>query len=863
MDTVITDWLAHSPQCAADVGEDLACVDQWLNQEPIEITSNFEVDEIARSLEDFSGGEFFSESPLPFADNDLARPCLQQPSASSQSTSSCNGQSSSSGAVCADNPSVGMGHMSRGAGFRSFSTNDLQLLLEQHANTLPPIAGLSAPPPQYASHMGIAAAKARAWPALESVPEGAPSTVASLPIPSTGIGVLAPSAAGARAADLGIGASSHGLGVSSGSLSMELLSRSAPESGGSLATPATYSTPAPNGCSGASHAAAAADAAPPAPPAPQELGSSSLLGRTPAIGLRPVPSMGTLSTFLDNTLSLQRDGTDECAQQQSLLQPPLPPVPSLPSLPSLPPPQQQPEGSTAVAVPVPHPPGVALENDLITPMECGSSAAASAVTAGCVFPVGAVPGPGLSQPVALPPPPTAYFSMAPHLYPAMAFAPGTYPLGLTMPLTPPNVFTGPYVGNGDATAAGAGTTFAAATAAATAGPGVCGVEAVADSGPRLRKSQSALELGSWRSSSVELGVDNIEAVITGQKLIGRLTPEERLQRILRYRSKRNMRNFNREIKYQCRKTLADSRPRVGGRFARNDDPNSVLPHQTKKALRMKQNVVAAVTGDASINLAAALMWRKKQLNDAAQLQQPRAAQPASSSTTSSTSGDNQVALCSSSGTAAAAVASCTLPDNRAATAVGGAVGGLQQPHASVFAAACGLPFSYPVAGMPYLAQGLVPTGIPQPLGALPSGVAAAATHLQHGYGVVTAAAHAAVQDVFARLGMVAAPAVQLQALGPADGGALAVAPVAEPHVAASGSFLQPKAEGDVAAGESALASAMSKIPPRIESPSMDAMWRHLEADLGTQVAADDASTAADILAAVPGGASATCMTVDG
>ncbi|GLI67245.1 hypothetical protein VaNZ11_011427 [Volvox africanus] len=806
MDSVITDWLSHSPQCAADVGEDLACVAQWLNQEPIEISPNFGVDEIARSLEDFSGGEFFSESPLPFADNDLARPCLQQPSGSSQSTSSCNGPSSSSGAVCADNSSVGIGHMSRGAGFRSFSTNDLQLLLEQHANTLPPIAGLSAPPPQYASHMGIAAAKARAWPALESVPEGAPSPMASLPIPSTGIGVPArPSAAGAHVADLGIGARSHDLGVSSGAVSVELLSRSAPEAGGTAGHLAAYSTPAPNGGSGASHAAAAADAAPPPTPAPQELSSSSLVRGTPAIGLRPVPSMATLSTFLGDTLSLQRDGADECKQLQSLL-----PPPSLSSLPST---QQEQDGSTAVAVSVPHtaPLGVALENDIITPMDCGSSAAASAVTAGCAFPLGAVPGPGLSQPVALPPPPTAYFSMAPHLYPAMAFAPGTYPLGLTMPLAPPNLFAGPYVGNEDATVAGAGTTFAAATAAATEGPGVCGVEAAAISGPRLRKSQSALELGSWRSSSFEPGIDNIEAVLTGQKLIGRLTPEERLQRILRYRSKRNTRNFNREIKYQCRKTLADSRPRVGGRFARNDDPNSVLPHQTKKALRTKQNVVATVTGDASINLAAAataaLMWRKKQLNDAAQLQQPRAAQPASSSTTSSTGSDNQVALCSSSGTATADVASCTLPaapisGNKAATAVGAAVGGLQQPHSSVFAASCGLPFSYSAAGMPYIAQALMPAGIPQPLGALPSGVAA--THLQQGYAVVTAAAHAAAQDVYTRLGMVAAPAVQLQAPLLSDGafgGAVAVAPVAEPHVARSGSFVQPKAEGDVAAGE--------------------------------------------------------------
>jgi len=53
--------------------------------------------------------------------------------------------------------------------------------------------------------------------------------------------------------------------------------------------------------------------------------------------------------------------------------------------------------------------------------------------------------------------------------------------------------------------------------------------------------------------------------------IGKYTLDERRLRILRYRQKRNERNFDRKIKYACRKTLADSRPRVRGRFAKNDD----------------------------------------------------------------------------------------------------------------------------------------------------------------------------------------------------------------------------------------------------------------------------------------------------
>ncbi|KAK1588058.1 hypothetical protein Q3G72_023774 [Acer saccharum] len=48
-------------------------------------------------------------------------------------------------------------------------------------------------------------------------------------------------------------------------------------------------------------------------------------------------------------------------------------------------------------------------------------------------------------------------------------------------------------------------------------------------------------------------------------------PEEKKERIERYRTKRNQRNFTKKIKYACRKTLADSRPRIRGRFARNDE----------------------------------------------------------------------------------------------------------------------------------------------------------------------------------------------------------------------------------------------------------------------------------------------------
>ncbi|CAN8295643.1 unnamed protein product [Cochlearia groenlandica] len=53
--------------------------------------------------------------------------------------------------------------------------------------------------------------------------------------------------------------------------------------------------------------------------------------------------------------------------------------------------------------------------------------------------------------------------------------------------------------------------------------------------------------------------------------VGKLTAEQKKEKIRKYMKKRNERNFSKKIKYACRKTLADSRPRVRGRFAKNDE----------------------------------------------------------------------------------------------------------------------------------------------------------------------------------------------------------------------------------------------------------------------------------------------------
>ncbi|KAL6619085.1 hypothetical protein ACP70R_034224 [Stipagrostis hirtigluma subsp. patula] len=62
---------------------------------------------------------------------------------------------------------------------------------------------------------------------------------------------------------------------------------------------------------------------------------------------------------------------------------------------------------------------------------------------------------------------------------------------------------------------------------------------------------------------------NQEVGVPFTQKVGRYSAEERKEKIERYRVKRHQRNFHKKITYACRKTLADSRPRVQGRFARN------------------------------------------------------------------------------------------------------------------------------------------------------------------------------------------------------------------------------------------------------------------------------------------------------
>ncbi|XP_027357045.1 uncharacterized protein LOC113866359 [Abrus precatorius] len=80
--------------------------------------------------------------------------------------------------------------------------------------------------------------------------------------------------------------------------------------------------------------------------------------------------------------------------------------------------------------------------------------------------------------------------------------------------------------------------------------------------------------------------------------VERYSEEERKERILRYLKKRNQRNFNKTIKYACRKTLADRRVRVRGRFARNNE----LSEEDMARKKHENNHKEDFYGDDSIQL---------------------------------------------------------------------------------------------------------------------------------------------------------------------------------------------------------------------------------------------------------------------
>ncbi|KAM0939591.1 putative transcription factor C2C2-CO-like family [Dioscorea sansibarensis] len=101
-----------------------------------------------------------------------------------------------------------------------------------------------------------------------------------------------------------------------------------------------------------------------------------------------------------------------------------------------------------------------------------------------------------------------------------------------------------------------------------------------DLGVALRRAYSEGDiqtLGNKRLSSGATSIVHYSLTIGDVNLSDKI--EERRQKISRYRKKKSKRNFGRKIKYACRKALADSQPRVRGRFAKTDECGAPKPHK--------------------------------------------------------------------------------------------------------------------------------------------------------------------------------------------------------------------------------------------------------------------------------------------
>lgn len=64
-------------------------------------------------------------------------------------------------------------------------------------------------------------------------------------------------------------------------------------------------------------------------------------------------------------------------------------------------------------------------------------------------------------------------------------------------------------------------------------------------------------------------------------VIGTYTRAQRAAKIARFKQKKANRHFNKKVLYGCRKSFADARPRVGGRFIKlnRDDDNKTIEQQ--------------------------------------------------------------------------------------------------------------------------------------------------------------------------------------------------------------------------------------------------------------------------------------------
>ncbi|KAI0513634.1 hypothetical protein KFK09_009663 [Dendrobium nobile] len=94
--------------------------------------------------------------------------------------------------------------------------------------------------------------------------------------------------------------------------------------------------------------------------------------------------------------------------------------------------------------------------------------------------------------------------------------------------------------------------------------------------PVQRDSQHVRPMCSTSIASLQMPSD-IPRMDDSNNKVSRASPEERRKQLERFYRKKKARNFSKTIKYTCRKILADSRPRVRGRFAKIEEFSDVIP----------------------------------------------------------------------------------------------------------------------------------------------------------------------------------------------------------------------------------------------------------------------------------------------
>lgn len=83
----------------------------------------------------------------------------------------------------------------------------------------------------------------------------------------------------------------------------------------------------------------------------------------------------------------------------------------------------------------------------------------------------------------------------------------------------------------------------------------------------MRRAFSEGDIKTLGNGNMSVGQSTLERPF----LLSNCTSEQRQEKLSRYRNKKTRRNFGRKIKYACRKALADSQPRIRGRFAKTEE----------------------------------------------------------------------------------------------------------------------------------------------------------------------------------------------------------------------------------------------------------------------------------------------------